>query len=145
NHLPLVGILIGLLALIVGLLFRKPDISLTALGIFVFSAIACIFAFYTGEAAEEVVENLPEISQTLIHTHEKYAESFFMLTLFLGALALISVIVEFKKLKYSNYLMVLVLLVSIADGILAVYVGTSGGEIRHSEIRNTAKVIPLEV
>lgn len=144
NHLPIVGLLIGILALIVGLILKKREVQLTALGIFVFSAITSALAFYSGEGAEEVVENMAGISETLIHTHEEYAESFFTLTLILGATALIAFIAELKKINVSRYLIILTLLLAISDGVLASFVGTSGGEIRHSEIRNDTHVIDLD-
>jgi uncharacterized membrane protein len=144
NHLPIVGLLIGILVLIAGLVFNKAEVKLTALGIFIFSAITSIAAFYTGEGAEEVVENLEGISETLIHTHEEYAETFYTLTLILGGLSLLTFIMELKKIKFTKYLIILCLLIAIVDGVLATYVGSSGGEIRHTEIRNDAKVIPLD-
>ena len=144
NHLPIVGLLIGILVLIAGLVFNKTEVKLTALGIFIFSAITSIAAFYTGEGAEEVVENLEGISETLIHTHEEYAETFYTLSLILGGLSLLTFILELKKMKFTKYLMIICLLIALVDGVLATYVGSSGGEIRHSEIRNDAKVIPLD-
>jgi len=144
NHLPIVGVLIGLLVLMAGFLFKNAAVKLTALGIFMFSGIASIFAFYTGEGAEEVVENISGISETLINTHEEYAETFLTLTLILGGLSLVGLFAKFVHFKYTQYLMILVLLLAIADTIVAKYVGTSGGEIRHTEIRNNAKMIPLE-
>ena len=144
NHLPIVGLLIGILVLIAGLVFNKTEVKLTALGIFIFSAITSITAFYTGEGAEEVVENLEGISETLIHTHEEYAETFYTLSLILGGLSLLTFILELKKMKLTKYLMIICLLIALVDGVLATYVGSSGGEIRHSEIRNDAKVIPLD-
>lgn len=144
NHLPIVGLLIGILVLVAGFILKKQEVKLTALGIFVFSALASIAAFYTGEGAEEVVENLAGISETLIHTHEEYAESFFTLTLVLGGISLLGFVAELKKFKYANYLILLVLFLALADGVLATYVGTSGGEIRHTEIRSDARIIPLE-
>ena len=143
NHLPIVGLLIGILILIAGLLLKKTEVILTAMGVFIFSAIASIFAFYTGEGAEEVVENISGISETLIHLHEEYAESFYTLTLILGGTSLITFVAEIKKFKYTKYLIILTLLLAIADGILAKYVGTSGGKIRHTEIISDAKMIPL--
>lgn len=144
NHLPIVGLLIGILVLIAGLVFNKTEVKLTALGILIFSAITSIAAFYTGEGAEEVVENLEGISETLIHTHEEYAETFYTLSLILGGLSLLTFILELKKMKFTKYLMIICLLIALVDGVLATYVGSSGGEIRHSEIRNDAKVIPLD-
>lgn len=144
NHLPIVGILIGTLVLVAGLLIKKSEVKLTAFGIFIFSAITSVTAFYTGEGAEELVENISGISETLIHTHEEFAESFFTITLILGVLSLVGFVAELKKFKYTKYLAILILLLAIADGVVAKYVGTSGGEIRHSEIRSNAKMIPLE-
>lgn len=144
NHLPIVGILIGTLVLVAGLLIKKSEVKLSAFGIFIFSAITSVAAFYTGEGAEEIVENISGISETLIHTHEEYAESFFTITLILGVLSLVCFVAELKKFKYTNYLAILILLLAIADGVVAKYVGTSGGEIRHSEIRSTSKMIHLE-
>ena len=143
NHLPIVGLLIGILVLIAGLVFNKTEVKLTALGIFIFSAITSIAAFYTGEGAEEVVENLEGISETLIHTHEEYAETFYTLSLILGGLSLLTFILELKKMKFTKYLTILCLLIALVDGALATYVGSSGGDIRHIEIHNDAKVIPL--
>lgn len=144
NHLPIVGVMIGTLVLITGLILKKTEVKQTALGIFVFSALTSIAAFYTGEGAEEVVENLAGVSETLIHTHEEYAESFFILSLILGGLSLVTFITVLIKFKLSKYLVFLCLLVAIGDGVLAKLVGTSGGEIRHTEIRSDAKMIPLE-
>jgi hypothetical protein len=42
-------LLIGTLVLIVGLIIDKREVKLTALGVFIFSAITSIIAFYTGE------------------------------------------------------------------------------------------------
>jgi len=145
NHLPIVGLLIGTLALLAGLLLKKTEVKLTALSILIFSAITSIFAFNSGEGAEEVVEHISGISETLIHTHEEYAESFFTLMLILGGLSLIGFVTEIKKIKYSKYLMILVLFFAFASGVLAKFVGTSGGEIRHTEIRGDSKIIPLEI
>ena len=144
NHLPIIGLWIGILVLIAGFLFKKTDVKLTALGLFIFSAITSAFAFLSGEGAAKVVGNITGISETLIHTHEEYAEMFFILTMILGVISLVTFIMELKKFKYAKHLMILTLLVAIADGVLAKYVGTSGGEIRHTEIRSDAKMIHLE-
>jgi uncharacterized membrane protein len=144
NHLPIVGLMIGILVLICGMLVKKVDVKLTALGIFIFSAVTSALAFFSGEGAEEVVDKMTEVSETLIHTHEELAESFFILTLVLGVISLIGFAATLKKHKYANIIVIIALLVAISDGILAKYVGTSGGEIRHTEIRSDIKMIPLE-
>ncbi|MCZ4408229.1 hypothetical protein O3Q51_05385 [Cryomorphaceae bacterium 1068] len=144
NHFPIVGLFIGTLVLIAGLLLKKTEVKLTAFGIYIFSAIASAMANKTGEEAEEILEEIAGISHSLIHTHEEYAETFLVLAMILGALSLIGFIAEVKKLKFANFLTVLILLFAIAAGVSATYVGTSGGEIRHTEIRDDAAVVEHE-
>ncbi|GAB4241567.1 MAG: hypothetical protein Tsb0034_18670 [Ekhidna sp.] len=140
NHLPIVGVLIGALILIVGMLLKNMTVKLTALGVLVFSAITSIFAFYTGEGAEEIVESLSSANHDLIHIHEEYAETFFIMMLILGVVALLGFIAELKKSTNAKYLVIVSLLGSIACIIMAKYVGTSGGEIRHTEIRSDFRI-----
>jgi uncharacterized membrane protein len=135
NHLPIVGLLIGTLILIAGLILRKPDVKFTALWVYVFSAITAFLAFQSGERAEEVIEHLPGISESLIHTHEEYAETFLLLSIGLGVLSILTIVALWRKVKYSSLLIFLCLAVALATGVSAKYTGTSGGEIRHDEIR----------
>lgn len=142
NHLPIVGVLIGFLVLLVGIFSKKPQVKLTALGILVFSALTSIAAFYTGEGAEEVVENISGINESLIHTHEESAELFFTSMLVLGAVSLLTIFLEVKRHKFSRYGFILALVLSALSIVLAQSVGTSGGEIRHTEIRSEEGLIP---
>lgn len=144
NHLPIVGILIGLLVLITGLILKKPEVKVTALGIFVFSSLASFAAFYSGEGAEEIVERIPGISETLINQHEESAELFFTLILILGGISLITIFMEIKKYKFAKFGFILALLLSLVTGVFAKNVGTSGGEIRHTEIRSDANLIQIK-
>lgn len=144
NHFPIVGVLIGFLILLAGFMMQKEQIKNTALGIFIFSALTAIAAFLTGEGAEEIVENLPEISETLIHKHEEYAELFLTVLLILGGISFITLFLQYKKLSFYKYGFVLALLLSITSIIISKYVGTSGGEITHIEIRSDANVIQLD-
>ena len=144
NHLPIVGILIGFLVLITGFLLKKPQVKVTALGIFVFSALASIAAFYSGEGAEEIVERIPGISETLINKHEETAEIFFILILILGGISLVTMFLEIKKSNLSKFGFILVTLIALGAGVLAKNVGTTGGEIRHTEIRSNANLIQVQ-
>ncbi|MHB1147272.1 MAG: hypothetical protein ACYC01_06695 [Lutibacter sp.] len=144
NHLPIVGVLIGLLVLVTGFTLKKPEVKVTALGIFVFSALVSIAAFYTGEGAEEIVEKVPGISETLINQHEESAELFFTVILILGGISLITMLLEIKKYKFAKFGFILVILGSLAVGVLAKNVGTTGGEIRHTEIRNESNLIQIQ-
>jgi uncharacterized membrane protein len=140
NHFPIVGITIGLLVLIVGYLIKNQQVKATSLGIFIFSALAAIAANYTGDGAEEIVEKIPGITKSLIHDHEEYAEQFFTLSLILGGAALISLFLQIKKLGLAKYGYILVIILAISSLVSANYVGISGGEIRHTEIREASNI-----
>ena len=144
NHLPIVGVMIGFFILSIGLIVKKPQVKVTALGIFVFSAVASVAAYFTGEGAENVVENISGLSETLIHAHEEYAKLFLISLLVLGFVSIITVFLEVENPKYARYGFILALVLSIVSTVLAKYVGTSGGEIRHTEIRNDYNVIQLD-
>jgi uncharacterized membrane protein len=145
NHLPIVGLLIGTLILITGLVLRKSDVKFTALWVYVFSAITAFLAFQSGERAEEVIEHLPGISESLIHTHEEYAETFLLLSLILGAFSILTIGALWRKFKFSQLMIFICLAVALATGVSAKYAGTSGGEIRHEEIRAVNNTSPIEI
>jgi len=135
NHFPVIGLAIGIFVLLFGFLLRKDQVKETALAIFIFSALMAIAANYTGEGAEDLVENLPGISEQYIETHEDKAEVFLTMMLVLGGISLITLILAIKKMKWAIYGYILVILIAIATAFAAKEVGTSGGEIRHTEIR----------
>lgn len=114
------------------------------MGIFIFSALTAIVAFLTGEGAEEIVENLPGISETLIHKHEEYAELFLTMIMILGGVSLITLFLQYKKLSFYKYGFIAGLLLSVTTIIISKYVGTSGGEITHIEIRSDTNTINLD-
>jgi uncharacterized membrane protein len=144
NHLPIVGVLIGFLVLITGYSIKNPQIKNTSLGIFIFSAVASVAAFYSGEGAADVVEHISGKSETLMHAHEEYAELFFTLTLILGGVSVLTAFFEYMKFPFATYGFLAVLLLSITTMVISYYVGTSGGEITHVEIRKDADVIKIE-
>ncbi|HUH27907.1 hypothetical protein [Gelidibacter sp.] len=144
THLPIVGVSIGFLVLLAGYITKSPQVKTTALGIFIFSALAVIAAFYTGEAAKDIVENLPGVSETLIHTHEEQAELFYTMMLVLGGASLVTMFIHYKKPAFVKYGFIVLLLLSISSIVMSKFVGASGGEIVHSEIRNNDNIIQLE-
>jgi len=144
NHFPIVGVILATLVLIAGFLFKNTSVKLTALGLYVFSALSSLAAYFTGEQAEEVVEHLAGISETLIHTHEELAELFHISTLILGALALITAILHYRRSRYARYFFIAIFVVAAVDIYAAIQTGRSGGEIRHTEIRQGSGIIQLD-
>ena len=138
NHLPILGTLFGLLILAGGFFLKNNVVKRTALGMFVLSAILAIPAYMTGEGAEEVVENLPGVSETLMESHEDMANIFLWIVGALGLFSLSTFYADFKEKKVAPALYTLTFIAAIGAMIFAQRVGSSGGEIRHTEIRSGA-------
>ena len=96
------------------------------------AGIAAMPVFFSGEGAEEAVENLPEISDAVIEKHEEVAKLAMISIAAAGLLALAALIM----VRWSRILKIFVLMVAIISGGLMVQTAHLGGQIRHTEIRN---------
>ena len=133
NHLPLILPIIGVLVLIIALIIqsnvsRRIGYFLIALG-----GLYTIPAFFSGEGAENIVEELGR-SHDLIHEHEEIAETFAYLSYLLSVLALIALYMSWKKKTMERILMPIVLIGALALSYLAFETGRSGGKISHPEV-----------
>lgn len=136
NHLPIVGTVIGTVILILGYLVKNtPVVRQTAMGVFVFSALSAIPAYFTGEGAEELVKKIPGITDQILDTHEDLGKIFLIVVLVLGMFSLAAFISGYLNGRVATVLYAVVLVFSLGTCIFARQVGTSGGEIRHTEIR----------
>ena len=89
----------------------------------------------TGEGAEELVEDMPNIGHQIIHEHEEIAEKFAVILYVTGFFGLVSLFTSYKKYRFATLFSFITLALAIVAGVLTKSVGTSGGEIRHTEIR----------
>lgn len=138
NHLPIIFPVVGLIILIIGI-FTKTEISKrNAYITFIIGAIASIAAMATGEGAEHGVENLPGVAESLIETHEEAAELFAGLSYILGGLSTVALFASFRSYTFSKIMPFIVGLFALATLFFAQKAGTTGGEIRHTEIRSGA-------
>lgn len=135
NHLPIVFPIVGIIVLLDGLIIKSEIVKRTSFYIFIIGALCTIAAGATGEGAEEVVENIAGITHSMIHRHEESAEKFAFASYALGLLSLIAFVINYKKLSISNIMSWLVVIVAAGTIFLGSLAGTTGGEIRHTEIR----------
>lgn len=140
NHIPIVGIIIGILILTAGFFLKNISVKRTALAVLFFSAITAIPAFLSGERAEHLAEDIPGIAHQLIEEHEEAAAIFIWLIAVTGILSGAAFLLSFSKRKLLPILYVLVFLLAIASIAAAVQTGTSGGEIRHTELHDSLPV-----
>ena len=87
------------------------------------------------EVIEEIVEELPGISETYIHNHEESAEIFSVITYIAGGIACIALWADIKRKSYAQVIIEIAIVLSVVSLFYAQKTGTSGGEIRHEEIR----------
>lgn len=135
NHFPIILIIVGSLFLTVGLIFKKDAIKSTALLIVVLAGLTALPANATGEGAEEQVEEIQGVSHDAIEIHEHAAKTGLITIMGAGLIALISVFVFTKNKKAGHTFVIITLLAGLVSSGFMSYVGLTGGEIRHSEIR----------
>jgi hypothetical protein len=135
NHVPVIGLPMALLLLAWALYRRSSELMRTSLGLLVLLGIVTIIVQLTGEPAEDLVEGLPGVLDSVIERHEEAALIGTIGMTALGLLALFG-LWQFRGGRglarwYPSTLLV-------AGVLLAGYFGwvaNLGGQIRHSEIR----------
>lgn len=141
NHFPIIIPFVALMVLIGGFAVKSGVVKRAAYFIFILGSFTTIAAMATGEGAEEAIEHIEGVTEGMIHSHEERAELFAILGYFLGAAAAFAIWSSLKKKAYADYLGYALIVYSCVVLYFAQQTGTSGGEIRHPEIRaeNTAK------
>ena len=141
NHLPIIFPMVGAIVMIVGLVSKSEAVKRTSIMIFVLGSLASVAAMSSGEGAEEVVENIAGVTENYIKTHEEAAETFALLSYVLGGISLVGLWASFKQKTFSSILTLSTLTLSFVVLFFAKQTGTTGGEIRHTEIR-TGTALP---
>lgn len=136
NHLPIIFPLAAVIVMISGLFFKSEAVIRSAYMLFVIGALSAVAAMTTGEGAEEIVENLPGVTEQYIEAHEDAAKLFAVLSYILGGLSLFGLWSSFKQMTFSNALKYITLVFAFVVLFFAKEAGTTGGEIRHTEIRS---------
>ena len=138
NHFPIIGTIFGLGILISGMILKNNSVKNTAYVLFIVAAIFAAFSMGTGEGAEELVEDMPTVGKQIIHEHEEMAEKLAVVLYVLGIISLGGLILSYLKNAKATMLSYVALVVAVVGVFFAQQTGTSGGEIRHTEIRPNA-------
>jgi hypothetical protein len=134
NHFPIVGSFISLAILGIGFILKNTTVKKVGYGILIFCAVMTLPAFFTGEGAEEIVEEFPGISHDVIHEHEEMAELSLWIGILAGIVAAFTLYFEIAGHKLARMFSMITLLVNLVCFIVMARVGNTGGEIRHPEI-----------
>ena len=136
NHFPIIFPIAAVIIMATGLIAKSEPVKRTSFLIFIIGSLATIFAMSTGEGAEEVVEHISGVSESYIETHEEAAELFAILSYILGGLSLFGLWASFKLKSLSKIISLATLAFALVVLFFAKQTGTTGGEIRHTEIRD---------
>jgi uncharacterized membrane protein len=138
NHFPIIGTLFGLGILLAGIFMKNTVIKNVAYILFVVAGIFAAVSMTTGEGAEEMAEKLPSVTDQIIHKHEEMAEKLAIVLYALGLVSLIGLYANLKNQAKASLVSYLAVAIAIVGVFLGKQTGTTGGEIRHTEIRTNA-------
>ena len=134
NHFPTVGFSVGLGLFIVSLFGKNDNLKRTSLEIFFVIALLSIPVYLSGNAAQEVIKDLPGVSEELIAAHQDAALLAFVFMEITGLAAWLGLwrCRQISHLSARNQSAVLLL--SVVTFALMARAADIGGEIRHPEI-----------
>ncbi len=136
-HIPAIAAGFTTLLILFALIQKSKDIKRTALWFAVITGIAALAAYLTGDSAEEVVKQIPGITESIIEPHEELALYYFLSLLFIGALALTGLFLSRASTSVLNKFVILIFILNLLSFYLAIRTAYTGGKIRHSEIENS--------
>ena len=136
NHFPIIGTILGVGILITGIILKNNTVKSTAYALFIVAAIFAAFSIGTGEGAEELVEDMPTVGKQIIHEHEEMAEKLAIILYVLGTISLAGLFLNYKNHAKAQLISYVAFVLAIVGVFFAIQTGTTGGEIRHTEIRS---------
>lgn len=134
NHLPVFGSLMGFIVLTYGLISKSEHTRIAAYLVLFVSAIGGAVAYITGEAAEETVEDMADVSHDIIEMHEDAAVFALSAFALVGVVSLLAIFMTKRNVR-SRLIAWIVLIITIWAFTVVARTAYLGGMIRHSEIR----------
>jgi hypothetical protein len=135
NHIPVIGSGVVLLFMIVGLLRKSRDLTLTAMMLGVLVAVSAPIVKETGEGAEDQVKKSAWFHDSLLEEHEGRADKATVVLVLAGVIGAVGVFLsrggrpEKPVISYA-----FTAFLAAATGLMA-WTALAGGAIRHDEIR----------
>ena len=143
NHFPVLGMLFSAAFLGMALKTRNVTTQQSALVLLVFTALMTIPAYFTGEYAEGVVENLPAFKGRMLEAHAEFAEKAVWLIWITGGLAAVGLCIAYLKKDMPAWLMPTLFVLSLGSLAAAGWTSKLGGPICHPELRR-GFVVPTD-
>jgi len=142
NHVPVLGTIFGLLLLGVAMIIKSAELKKASLGIFIITALATIPVYLTGNSAEDTVEHLPAVAESIIDQHQEWALISLVTVGVLGLFATGGLLVARRLRAFPTWIVTTTLIFSLVVGGLMAWTANLGGQIRHTEIRSESQFLP---
>jgi hypothetical protein len=133
NHVPTVGLLIGVALLATGLLRKAPAVSQAALELLYGVSLLTLPAYVTGLATQKILAEIPEVSAEAMTRHHDVAMLGSLLMLVTGGLAWLALWQERRGARKIGTLYGVVIAGALTLSVMG-GAASLGGEIRHPEI-----------
>ncbi len=135
NHVPIIGLALCLALLLAGQWRKNPELLRAGLVALVIVALISIPVYLSGEPAEEIIEELPGMSDDLIHAHEDAAIWAFIGLEVLGALALLGLMAFRAPKQLPAWFVPTIFALALLTTVWVGWVSALGGRIVHPESR----------
>jgi peptidoglycan/LPS O-acetylase OafA/YrhL len=138
NHSPLYAELFALVLLIAGLWRRNNTLARFGLALAVVAALSGFVTKWSGDEADETIDHSPPIAgvdKKLIDPHQDAAGYFVTAAYITGGLAIISLIVGWRRGARPVWLDWLIVAAIALSFVIAARTALLGGRIHHPEVR----------
>lgn len=136
NHLPIIGSILGGLVLAHALWTKNNQTKIAAFNVLIISSIGAAIAYFTGEEAEEAVENIQGISKNMIEQHDDSAVISMVAMALAGIASIIGLYLTLKNSPLTRNIALITLFLSLISFGFIARTGYLGGQIRHTELNS---------
>jgi hypothetical protein len=134
NHFPVIGMLVGLGLFLGALIANSNDLKKAGLLLFLGIALLSIPTYMSGNAAQQVIGELPGISKTLMIKHQNAALLAFLFMEVLGAFSWFGLWQFRRNSRFGTGTVAAILILCVVTVMLMANAANIGGAIRHPEI-----------
>lgn len=142
NHIPMFVILFGIGSLTLSFWPKFAILKTIAYILLFVGGISTKVVEYTGEQAEEKVEEMQGFDHDLIEHHEHEGERAANLAIVLGIIALIGWVAKIKEQSWEKWVSYALVLFSLITLLQLLNTAKSGGKISHPEAYDATELVP---
>lgn len=136
NHFPILGTIFAIPLLAYGFLRKNTSLEIAGLFFLLFVGVISIPTYLSGEAAEDIVKKLKDVSEIYIEKHKELASIAVVVALITSSVSLIAIVLSLRNNPLRRVFAAIALLLALLTSGVMVLTANYGGKIRHSEIRN---------